>query len=108
VILVDTSVWVAHLRSGTPALSRALLSGEVLGHPHVLGELACGNLRDRAAIRCAVRAGRRQRRVEVARADAPRRRGQRQRQGQGQGQQGDATSPAPRLPYGARSIIGTP
>jgi len=50
VILVDTSVWVAHLRSGSPALSRALLDGEVLGHPHVLGELACGNLRDRAAI----------------------------------------------------------
>lgn len=49
-ILADTSIWVAHLRSGTPALARALEDGEVLGHPHVVGELACGNLRNRSAI----------------------------------------------------------
>ncbi len=49
-ILADTSVWVAHLRSGTRALARALEDGEVLAHPHVIGELACGHLRSRAAI----------------------------------------------------------
>jgi predicted nucleic acid-binding protein len=50
VILADTSVWVAHLRSGRSELVHALEEGEVLGHPHVLGELACGNLRQRATV----------------------------------------------------------
>jgi predicted nucleic acid-binding protein len=50
VILVDTSVWVDHLRAGNPALEAALAAGSVLGHPHVLGELACGNLRHRARV----------------------------------------------------------
>jgi predicted nucleic acid-binding protein len=50
VILADTSVWVDHLRSGSRDLAQALTEGEVLGHPHVTGELACGNLRNRAAI----------------------------------------------------------
>lgn len=49
-ILVDTSVWIDHLRSGSSELTRALTDGEVLGHPHVIGELACGNLRNRTAI----------------------------------------------------------
>lgn len=49
-ILVDTSVWVAHFRSGSLELARALRDGEVLGHPHVVGELACGNLHNREAI----------------------------------------------------------
>jgi predicted nucleic acid-binding protein len=47
VILVDTSVWVEHLRSGSPALGQALHAGHVLTHPFVIGELACGNLRNR-------------------------------------------------------------
>jgi hypothetical protein len=47
VILVDTSVWVAHLRAGNPALARFLEEERVAGHPFVIGELACGNLRDR-------------------------------------------------------------
>jgi predicted nucleic acid-binding protein len=47
VILADTSVWVAHLRHGSDDLARALETGEVLCHPHVVGELACGNLRNR-------------------------------------------------------------
>jgi predicted nucleic acid-binding protein len=50
VILTDTSVWVGHLRIGTPALVRALDSGQVLAHPHVIGELACGNLRNRTGV----------------------------------------------------------
>lgn len=49
-ILVDTSLWVDHLRSGSRELAGALTDGEVLGHPHVTGELACGNLRSRVAI----------------------------------------------------------
>lgn len=49
-ILVDTSLWVDHLRSSSPGLAAALTDGEVLGHPHVTGELACGNLRNRVAI----------------------------------------------------------
>jgi predicted nucleic acid-binding protein len=47
VILVDTSVWVDHLRAGDPVLSRLLNGGEVLTHPFVIGELALGALRNR-------------------------------------------------------------
>lgn len=46
-ILVDTSVWIDHLRTGEPLLARALESGRVLMHPFVVGELACGNLEQR-------------------------------------------------------------
>ena len=49
-ILADTSVWVEHLRESEPRLQELLLEGEVLVHPFVIGELACGNLRRRAAI----------------------------------------------------------
>lgn len=49
-ILVDTSVWVEHLRKGTPALAIALEQGRVLTHPFVLGELACGNLKNRGEV----------------------------------------------------------
>ncbi len=49
-ILVDTSVWVDHLRKGAPALAAALEQGSVLMHPFVLGELACGNLRNRREV----------------------------------------------------------
>ena len=43
-ILVDTSVWAAHFRSGRPDLSMLLEQQQVLGHPFVIGELACGRL----------------------------------------------------------------
>ena len=46
-IVVDTSVWIDHLRKGVSALARPLEQGLVLMHPFVLGELACGNLKDR-------------------------------------------------------------
>ena len=49
-ILVDTSIWVDHLRSGVPQLTAALQGGEVFIHPWVVGELACGNLRDRSRV----------------------------------------------------------
>jgi len=47
VILVDTSVWVDHLRTGDRVLGQLLDSGGVLGHRFVTGELALGNLRER-------------------------------------------------------------
>jgi hypothetical protein len=46
-ILVDTSIWIDHLRRGNRSLVRALESEQVLTHPFVIGELACGNLSDR-------------------------------------------------------------
>ena len=49
-ILVDTSVWVDHLRKGDPQLADLLERAVVVMHPFVLGELACGSLADRAAI----------------------------------------------------------
>lgn len=49
-ILVDTSVWVDHFRTGNTALARLLEGTEVLSHPFVVGELACGNLRGRREI----------------------------------------------------------
>lgn len=49
-ILVDTSVWVDHLHRTDSRLVQALGAGEVMAHPFVIGELACGNLRNRAEI----------------------------------------------------------
>ena len=49
-ILVDTSVWIDHLRKGSPALATALEQDRVLMYPFVLGELACGNLRNRREV----------------------------------------------------------
>ncbi len=46
-ILVDTSVWVDHLRAGDAALGERLNRSQVLIHPFVLGELACCNLHNR-------------------------------------------------------------
>ena len=49
-ILVDTSVWVDHLRRGDRGLVDLLERSAVVMHPFVVGELACGSLRDRASI----------------------------------------------------------
>ena len=49
-VLVDTSVWIDHLRKGDAALRTALEAGQVLMHPFVIGELACGNLNNRAGL----------------------------------------------------------
>ncbi len=49
-ILVDTSVWIEHLRVGSVTLARLLERGAVLGHPWVVGELALGELRRRSEV----------------------------------------------------------
>lgn len=49
-VLVDTSVWVAHLKSGHQTLKKLLLDDQVCCHPFVIGELACGQLVSRAEI----------------------------------------------------------
>ena len=49
-ILVDTSVWVDHLQRGNNGLVERLLGGLVCTHPYVLGELALGNLKQRALV----------------------------------------------------------
>jgi predicted nucleic acid-binding protein len=50
VILVDTSVWVDHLRRHNSILARLLEAGEILAHPFVVGELALGHLEPRALL----------------------------------------------------------
>ena len=49
-VLVDTSVWVSHLREGGVGLEKLLNDGEVVCHPFIVGELACGNLKKRHEI----------------------------------------------------------
>lgn len=49
-VLVDTSVWVDHLRRGEPGLRDLLSAGHVATHPFVIGELACGNIAQREQI----------------------------------------------------------
>ena len=49
-VLVDTSVWVSHLREGEVGLEKLLIAGEVICHPFIVGELACGNLKNRLEI----------------------------------------------------------
>ena len=49
-VLVDTSVWVLHLREGNIDLERLLNNGEAVCHPFIVGELACGNLKNRIEI----------------------------------------------------------
>jgi predicted nucleic acid-binding protein len=49
-ILVDTSVWIEHFRSGSIELGTLLNEGAVACHPFIIGELACGNLKNRVEI----------------------------------------------------------
>lgn len=49
-ILVDTSVWIDHLRRGNAELVRLLEEGDVIVHPFVVGELACGKIKNRVEI----------------------------------------------------------
>ena len=49
-VLVDTSIWVTHLRQGNRQLETLLMDAEVMCHPFIIGELACGNLKNRDEI----------------------------------------------------------
>jgi predicted nucleic acid-binding protein len=49
-VLVDTSVWVKHLRDGEPVLEGLLEDGHVMCHPFIVGELKGGNLKKRTEI----------------------------------------------------------
>ena len=49
-VLVDTSLWAKHLRHADIVLEGLLNDGHVMCHPLVVGELACGNLKNRAEI----------------------------------------------------------
>jgi predicted nucleic acid-binding protein len=52
VILVDTSVWIDHLRAGDEVLSSLLQEAQVFGHPWVTGEIALGSLAHRREVLC--------------------------------------------------------
>lgn len=53
-ILVDTSIWVDHLRKGDKQLKSLLEQGSVLTHPFVIGEIALGHLQQRGTILAAL------------------------------------------------------
>lgn len=48
--LVDTSIWIDHLRTGNEDLVAMLQDNLVCIHPWIIGELACGNLANRAEV----------------------------------------------------------
>jgi predicted nucleic acid-binding protein len=49
-VLVDSSVWIFHLREGDERLKALLIAGQVVCHPFIIGELACGSLESRREI----------------------------------------------------------
>ena len=49
-ILVDTSVWIDHFKRSNKKFSELLENEQVVCHPFVIGELACGNLKKREEI----------------------------------------------------------
>ena len=49
-VLVDTSVWINHLRDGDKELEKQLIDGKVVCHAHIIGELGCGDIKNRFEI----------------------------------------------------------
>ena len=49
-VLVDTSVWVFYLREGNATLEKLLNKGQVVCHRFIIGEIACGNIKNRTEI----------------------------------------------------------
>ena len=49
-VIVDTSIWSTHLRQGSRQLEKLLMNAEVMCHPFIIGELACGHLKNRNEI----------------------------------------------------------
>jgi len=55
-VLVDTSIWIDHFRNSNDQLVELLNDGEVFCHPFIIGELACGNIKNRKKIIAALQA----------------------------------------------------
>ena len=49
-VLIDTSVWIEHLRGETEVAEDLLTAGEVVIHPFIIGEIACGNFTNRGEV----------------------------------------------------------
>ena len=49
-VLVDTSIWISHFRKDNSHLKKLLLDESVACHPFIVGELACGNIKNRKEI----------------------------------------------------------
>ncbi len=49
-VLVDTSIWISHFREPNSHLKKLLLDESVACHPYIIGEIACGNIKNRKEI----------------------------------------------------------
>ena len=49
-VLVDTSIWISHFRENNSHLKKLLMDESVACHPFIIGELACGNIKNRNEI----------------------------------------------------------
>ncbi len=49
-ILIDSTVWIDHIREANEILAELLLEGRVLVHPFVVGEVALGHIRNRDGV----------------------------------------------------------
>lgn len=49
-VLVDTAVWIDHLRSEDAKLVALLRAGQVISHDHIIGEVAMGSIKSRRAV----------------------------------------------------------
>ena len=49
-VLVDTSIWIDHYKKGNVSLEKLLLDIKIICHAFIIGELACGNLKNRKEI----------------------------------------------------------
>lgn len=49
-ILIDTSIWISHLTKSNSKLKDLLLKEKVITHPFIIGELSCGQIKNRKEI----------------------------------------------------------
>lgn len=49
-IVVDSSIWIDHIRSPEPRLDALLMREHALMHPHALGEIALGSMKRREVV----------------------------------------------------------
>ncbi len=50
-VVVDSSVWMAHLRTAEPSMKALLQQRKLLMHPFAVGEIMVGSFRDRVSVR---------------------------------------------------------